>query len=115
MTYWKYWMLRGRKESGYTETDFSKLENTPWEESPMANVEIYDLHVGEGDVVLRVTGKVSLDESLCLCESLVPTTTEEGNAREAQQCGDEGAIWHPTQTTHTAVIATCESRHSTMK
>lgn len=66
-----------------------------------------DLHVSEGDVVLKVTSKISLDESLGLCECLVPTTTEEGDAREAQQCGDKGAVWHPTQTAHAAVIATC--------
>ena len=52
------------------------------------NAKFYYLHVGKGDVVLKVTGKVSLDESLCLCECLVPTTTEEGNAGETQQCGD---------------------------
>lgn len=68
---------------------------------------MYHSHVGEGDVVLKVTGKVSLDESLCLCECLVPTTTEEGNARETQQRGNQGAVRHPTQTAHTAVIATC--------
>ena len=48
------------------------------------NIEIYNIHVGEGDVVLEVTGEVSLDESLCLCKCLVSTTAEEGNAREAQ-------------------------------
>lgn len=73
----------------------------------MMEAQIYHSHVGEGDVVLKVTGKVSLDESLCLCECLVPATAEEGNARETQQCGDQRAVWHPTQTAHTAVIATC--------
>lgn len=67
----------------------------------------YNLHVGEGPVVLKVTSKVRLDEPLGFCERLVPAATKQGNAGEAQQCGDEGAIWDPTQTAHTAVIATC--------
>lgn len=79
------------------------------------NAEIDHSHVGEGDVVLKVTGKVSLDESLRLCECLVSTSAEEGNARETQQCGDQGAVRHPTQTAHTAVIATCSTKCSTMK
>lgn len=65
-----------------------------------------NVHVGEGYVVLKVPCKVRLDESLRLRERLVPTTAEEGNAGEAKKGGDEGAVRHPTQTPHTAVIAT---------
>lgn len=79
------------------------------------NAEIDHSHVGEGDVVLKVTGKVSLDESLCLGECLVSTSAEEGNAGETQQRGYQGAVRHPTQTAHTAVIATCSTKCSTMK
>lgn len=64
-------------------------------------------HVGEGDVVLKVTGEVRLDEPLGLRERLVSATAEEGDARETQQCGNQGAVWYPTQTAHTAVITTC--------
>lgn len=66
-------------------------------------------HVGEGDVVLEVTGKICLDEPLCLSEGLVPTPAEEGNAGETQQRGHQGAVRHPSQTAHTAVIATCNT------
>lgn len=67
----------------------------------------HNLHVGEGPVVLKIPSEVRLDESLGFCERLVPTAAKQGNAGEAEQCGDEGAIWDPTQTAHTAVIATC--------
>lgn len=63
-------------------------------------------NVSKGYVVLKVTGKVCFDDSLRLCERLVPTTTEEGDARETQERGDQGAVWHSTQTAHTAVVAT---------
>lgn len=66
-------------------------------------------HIGEGDVVLEVTGEIRLDEPLCLGEGLVATTAEEGNARETQQRGNQGAVRHPSQTAHTAVIATCNT------
>lgn len=64
-------------------------------------------HVGQGDVVLKVTGEIRLDEPLGLGEGLVSTTAEEGDARETQQRGNQGAVRHPSQTAHTAVIATC--------
>lgn len=64
-------------------------------------------HVGQGDVVLKVTGEICLDEPLGLGEGLVSTTAEEGNAGETQQRGNQGAVRHPSQTAHTAVIATC--------
>lgn len=71
------------------------------------NAQFDYLHVGKGDVVLEVTSKVRLDESLCLCECLVPAAAEEGDARETQQRGDQGEVRHATQTAHAAVIATC--------
>lgn len=69
--------------------------------------DVHHSHVGEGDVILKVTGKVRLDEPLRLRERLVPTAAEEGDARETQQRGHQGAVWHPAQTAHAAVIATC--------
>lgn len=64
-------------------------------------------HVDQSDVVLKVTGEIRLDEPLGLSEGLVPTTAEEGNAGETQQRGNQGAVRHPSQTAHAAVIATC--------
>ena len=64
-------------------------------------------HVGQGDVVLKVTRKIRFDEPLGLREGLVSTSAEEGNAGEAEQRGKQGAVRHPSQTAHTAVIATC--------
>lgn len=66
-------------------------------------------HVGKGDVVLKVTGEICLDEPLRLGEGLVATTAEEGNAGETQQRGNQGAVRHPSQTAHAAVIATCNT------
>lgn len=74
------------------------------------NAEFISSQVGEGVVVLGVTGEILRYQSLCLCEGLVPATAEEGDARETQQRGHQGAVWHPTQTAHTAVIATCGKR-----
>lgn len=82
----------------------ARLNTRQWHEE---NTQYYHAHVGEGDVVLQVTGKVILDEPLCLRQCLVSTTAEQGNARETQQCGDQGAVWYPSQTAHTAIIATC--------
>lgn len=73
------------------------------------------LHIRKSDVVLQVTGKVGLDEPLGLGERLVPTATEQGDARETQQGGDQGAVRDPTQTAHTAVIATCSVRSHIMR
>lgn len=39
-------------------------------------------HVGQGDVILKITGEIRLDEPLGLGEGLVSTTAEEGNAGE---------------------------------
>lgn len=62
-------------------------------------------YVCKGYVVLKVSGKISLDESFCLCERLVSTATEQCDARETQQCRDQGAERHSTQTAHATVIA----------
>lgn len=64
-------------------------------------------HVGQGDVILKVAGEVHLDEPLCLRERLVAAAAEEGDAREAEQCRHQGAVWHPAQAAHAALIATC--------
>lgn len=64
-------------------------------------------HVCQGDVILKVAGKVHLDEPLRLRESLVATAAEEGDAGEAEQCGHQGAVWHTAQAAHAALIATC--------
>lgn len=68
------------------------------------------LHIGQSDVVQKVPGKIRFDESLRFSERLVTTTAEKGNAREAEQRGDKGAIWHPAQAAHAAVIATYQLR-----
>ena len=74
----------------------------------VADATLETLHdVGPGDAVLKVVGKVSPDESFCLCERLVPTAAEEGDARGTQQCGDQGATRPPPpQTAQTAAVAT---------
>lgn len=64
-------------------------------------------HVGQGDVILKITGEIRLDEPLGLGEGLVSTPAEEGNAGEAEQRGNQRAVRHPSQTAHAAVIATC--------
>lgn len=72
-------------------------------------------HVGQGDVILKVAGEVHLDEPLRLRERLVAAAAEEGDAGEAQQRGHQGAVWHPAQAAHAALIATCSSRGSSVK
>lgn len=64
-------------------------------------------HVGQGDVILKIAGEIRLDQPLGLGEGLVSTTAEEGNAGETEQRGNQGAVRHPSQTAHAAVIATC--------
>lgn len=98
------WNIKLQNRDYNLRNDRGRLKRCHYDDG---KAKFYYLHVGKCDVVLKVSGKVSLDESLCLCECLVPTAAEEGNAREAQQCGDQGAVWYPTQTAHTAVIATC--------
>lgn len=99
--------------------DLKRCQNTiSSQRNPTARLKgcpIWCLHVGQGDVVLHVAGKVVLDESLGLREGLVPAAAEEGDARETQERGDQGAVRHATQTAHTAVIATYQTRHSSMK
>lgn len=105
-------ILNAEKESK-RETSIKTYNNRDYNlRNPLGRLKRYHcndghLHVGKRDVVLKVSGKVRLNNSLRLCECLVPTAAEEGNAREAQQCGDQGAVWYPTQAAHTAVIATC--------
>lgn len=56
--------------------------------------------------VLRVAGKVSLDEFLRLGQRLMPAATKQGHAGVAQQGGHQGWVGHCPNAPDTAIITT---------